>query len=43
MSKIEGNVPGDEPTLPPEEGVRGWMCVVGSFMALFATFGFLNA
>lgn len=35
--------PSNRPVLPPEEGVQGWSCVVGSFLALFATFGFLNA
>lgn len=30
------------PVLPPEEGVQGWICVVGSFLALFSAFGFLN-
>ncbi|KAF2726274.1 MFS general substrate transporter [Polychaeton citri CBS 116435] len=29
--------------LPPEEGVKGWLCVVGSFFVLFGSFGFLNA
>ncbi|KAJ5689617.1 hypothetical protein N7462_004009 [Penicillium macrosclerotiorum] len=29
--------------LPPEEGIKGWRCVFGSFLALFCTFGFLNA
>jgi hypothetical protein len=33
----------DERVLPPEEGVQGWTCVFGSFLALFCTFGFLNA
>jgi hypothetical protein len=32
-----------ETSLPPEEGVQGWTCVFGSFLALFCTFGFLNA
>lgn len=29
--------------IPPEEGVAGWMCIFGSFFAITASFGFLNA
>lgn len=43
----EINVAGKEPSavaaLPPEEGIKGWLCVFGSFLTLFCTFGFLNA
>lgn len=37
------NQPVEEPTIPPEEGVKGWLTVAGSFCALFSSFGFLNA
>ncbi|RDW56590.1 MFS transporter-9 [Coleophoma crateriformis] len=35
--------PSSAPGIPPEEGVAGWLCVVGSSIGLFCTFGFLNA
>lgn len=32
-----------EKETPPEGGLQGWLVVVGAFLALFGSFGFLNA
>jgi hypothetical protein len=29
--------------LPPEGGTQAWLCVIGAFLTIFCTFGFLNA
>lgn len=31
------------PVLPSEGGLAGWLCVIGSALGLFCTFGFLAA
>ncbi len=31
------------PPVPPEEGRKGWLCVLGSSLSIFCSFGFLNA
>ena len=41
--KAEAESPPPEKVIPPEEGVAGWMCIFGSFFAIAASFGFLNA
>ena len=32
-----------EKEIPPEEGVAGWMSILGAFFSIAASFGFLNA
>ncbi|KAJ5279448.1 hypothetical protein N7478_004820 [Penicillium angulare] len=44
---VEPPLVSEGPTLdlgiPPEGGLRGWLCCVGGSLGLFATLGFLNA
>jgi hypothetical protein len=35
--------PALDSALPPEGGLRGWLCCAGGSLGLFATLGFLNA
>ena len=35
--------PTEKPAVPPEAGLAGWLCAVGSTIGVFCTFGFLAA
>lgn len=37
------SVPPPTPAIAPEGGVAGWLCIAGTFVAMIASFGFLNA
>ena len=39
----KGSEPTEKPAIPAEAGRAGWLCVVGSAIGLFCTFGFLAA
>ncbi|KAK0511106.1 hypothetical protein JMJ35_006658 [Cladonia borealis] len=41
--KAEAESPSPEKEIPPEEGWAGWLCILGSFFSIMASFGFLNA
>ena len=41
--KAEAESPPPEKEIPPEEGWAGWLCILGSFFSIMASFGFLNA
>ena len=43
VEKAEAESPPPEKELPPEEGWAGWLCILGSFFSIMASFGFLNA
>lgn len=42
-SETNGPSSSSAPSIPPEEGLRGWLTVLGGFFTLMASFGFLNA
>lgn len=49
LEKVEHAIPADgeksneQPSMPPEAGLAGWLCVLGSTIGIFCTFGFLAA
>ncbi|KAL3705028.1 hypothetical protein TMatcc_008700 [Talaromyces marneffei ATCC 18224] len=42
QNSVSGS-PALDTALPPEGGLRGWLCCAGASLGLFATLGFLNA
>ena len=43
LSDAEKAASSTKTSLPPEEGMKGWLCVLGAGLTLFSSFGFLNA
>ena len=31
-----------KPTIPPEGGTAGWLCILGGWLGMFCCFGFLS-